>query len=196
MTLFELDTQLLQWINHNRLRPLDDLMIFITDTAYLAAVLVALGVYFYGRYKKDWLLSFRGKQLIVAFLLNSVLITILKYSINRERPFTNNPLIEKLSSGGSPSFPSGHTADAILIATSIFLLFPRQRWILILVATWALVVAYSRMALGVHYPADVLCSVFIGISIAFITHSFFKRRLVLDRVQTPEVAEALKADRY
>jgi undecaprenyl-diphosphatase len=158
--------------------------------------LVALGVYFYGRYKKDWLLSFRGKQLIVAFLLNSVLITILKYSINRERPFTNNPLIEKLSSGGSPSFPSGHTADAILIATSIFLLFPRQRWILILVATWALVVAYSRMALGVHYPADVLCSVFIGISIAFITHSFFKRRLVLDRVQTPEVAEALKADRY
>jgi undecaprenyl-diphosphatase len=100
-------------------------------------------------------------------------ITILKHLVNRVRPFKVDKLIEKLSAGGSPSFPSGHTADAFLIAISLTLLFPKHKWSLALVWIWAIVVAYSRMALGVHYPSDVLGSMVIGGLIAVIVNSFF-----------------------
>ncbi|MCB9001395.1 MAG: phosphatase PAP2 family protein [Bacteroidales bacterium] len=37
--------------------------------------------------------------------------TILKYSVNRDRPFITYPYIEKLTSSGPPSFPSGHSSE-------------------------------------------------------------------------------------
>ncbi|MHB1179669.1 MAG: phosphatase PAP2 family protein, partial [Daejeonella sp.] len=129
----------------------------------------------FGIVKKNTDFKVKGWQLVLALICNSVVVNILKYSIHRERPFVNNHFIEKLSTGGSPSFPSGHTADAFLIAVSVSLLFTRQKWWLLLVWLWALAVAYSRIVLGVHYPSDVLGSLFIGTAIAIIVHNYFKK---------------------
>lgn len=176
MSLFEIDRYIVEWINHNRIKPLDNFFIFITDTAYVAAILTALGILLFSLVKKINALKQKALQMGAALLLNTAIINILKYSINRQRPFVNDALIEKLSGGGSPSFPSGHTADAFLMAMSLTLLFGYKKVLLFFVWIWAFTVAYTRIALGVHYPSDVLASILIGTINAHIVHKIFKNR--------------------
>lgn len=170
MFLLNYDIKVLEWLNHHRIKWLDPFFIFITDTAYITAVAVIVIIFIYSLYKKERSLKFKTLQMVMAMLLNTIIITILKYSINRTRPFVNDVSIEKLSAGGSPSFPSGHTADAFVIATSVTLLFTKQKWLVALIWLWAITVAYTRIALGVHYPSDVLGSFFFGAGSAIAIH--------------------------
>lgn len=114
---------------------------------------------------------------MAALICNVIVVTFLKYTVNRLRPFVNNVIIEKLSSENTPSFPSGHTAAAFVIAMSFSLLFPNKTGLKIAVWLWAIAVAYSRIVLGVHYLSDVLASVIIGCVISIIVHKFFSKYL-------------------
>jgi undecaprenyl-diphosphatase len=93
---------------------------------------------------------------------------------SRDRPFITYPDIIKLSEAGSSSFPSGHTIEAFAIAFAVFYLF-KERMFVIIIFSWAILVAYTRMALGVHYPLDVLAGIFIGTSTSFITLKVYER---------------------
>lgn len=176
MSLFYWDEHILEWINHNRIKGLDGFLVFVTNTAYVTAALITIAVIAFAFIRKNAGLKNKGLQLLSAFVLNSVVINILKYTVNRTRPFKTDKLIEKLSTGGSPSFPSGHTADAFLIAFSLTLLFPKQKWLLLLVWLWAMLVGYTRLALGVHYPSDVLGSIVVGGLVAAVVHFFFVKK--------------------
>ncbi len=101
------------------------------------------------------------------------IVNIIKYTVDRQRPFELDVKIEKLSTGGSPSFPSGHTSDAFLMATCIMLLFGNKKWAIALVLSWAVFVAYSRIVLGVHYPSDVIGAILIGSANALIVNLGF-----------------------
>ena len=110
----------------------------------------------------------RSKKLFRQFIIlglvigiSALVISALKPVFNRERPFYVHPGIEKLSTGGGPSFPSGHTVESFAIAMAFAVLF-RQKKITIPLFLWALFVAYTRIALGVHYPSDVLGGIVIG----------------------------------
>lgn len=76
----------------------------------------------------------------------------LKYLIDRERPFDRYPdRVHAYSHETSPSFPSGHTATAFALATSLCVKYPK--WYVIgPSALWACSVGMSRMNEGVHYP--------------------------------------------
>ncbi len=177
MSLFDYDQHILELINHNRLRTLDSLFIHITDTAYLIALLIPFFIFFYSYLKKDLALKIKAWQIVASIAFDSIIITILKYSINRQRPFEIDNHIEKLSSGGSPSFPSGHTSTAFLIATTITILFSNNKWLLSIIWLWAFVVAYTRLALGVHYPSDVIGGMLIGTSNAIIVNRIFTKKI-------------------
>ncbi|WNJ18708.1 phosphatase PAP2 family protein [Pontibacter sp. G13] len=64
--------------------------------------------------------------------------------------------------GGKYSFASSHAANFFGMATYFSLSF-RNRWATILFFFLAIVVAYSRIYLGVHYPADILVGALIGL---------------------------------
>jgi len=173
--LYDYDRHILEWINHNRIYSLDNFFRFITDTAGPIAVIIAIIIIIYGFIKKTDFLKFRKYQVAFAFAINAIIITILKYTINRPRPFEVDKYIEKLTSGGSPSFPSGHTGDAMVVAVSMSLLFSKQKWLLIIIWIWAIAVAYSRIVLGVHYPSDILDSVIISLITAFASQKIFNK---------------------
>jgi len=92
----------------------------------------------------------------------------LKYLIDRERPLDRYPdRVHAYSHETSPSFPSGHTATAFALATSLCVKYPK--WYVIgPSALWACSVGMSRMNEGVHYPSDVLAGAVIGAGCAVV----------------------------
>lgn len=86
----------------------------------------------------------------------------LKYLIDRPRPYVTYPdRIHPYSYEDSPSFPSGHTATAFALATSLSLRYPKW-YVIAPSAIWACSVGVSRMNEGVHYPSDVLTGALLG----------------------------------
>jgi membrane-associated phospholipid phosphatase len=93
-----------------------------------------------------------------------------KLSIARQRP---NPalLFDPLSpETGSNSFPSGHVSFAVALGFALYFLARGTRWAKVTAfaaMVMALVVAWSRLYIGVHYPTDVAAS-FLAASAAVV----------------------------
>jgi len=162
-----IDIRLLREINLNRNTSLDPAFRVVTHSAYPIGAITPVIMFGAGYFKKDTLLK-RNAICTGATLLTEIIIAnILKYSVDRTRPFETYPDIEKAVSVNSPSFPSGHTASAFALATSLSLVYPK--WYVIMPSyTWAVIVAYSRMDLGVHYPSDILIGAVIGAGSAYL----------------------------
>jgi undecaprenyl-diphosphatase len=79
----------------------------------------------------------------------------------RARPFIAHPKDAHLFITGShdPSFPSDHATAAFAIAVSIWLRHRRAGWLALGLAT---LVSVSRVAVGTHYPTDVLGGAALG----------------------------------
>jgi len=80
--------------------------------------------------------------------------------------------------GGKYGFVSSHAANSFGLAMMLFLFFRRHiRWTWLLFL-WALLISYSRIYVGVHFPGDVLFGALTGILIAEHTgESRLNRRL-------------------
>jgi undecaprenyl-diphosphatase len=117
-----------------------------------------------------------------------ILPTVVKLVVARPRP-----TVGALSHLVSLSFPSEHTtqAAAIYLAIAVLLsndLGPRWRGLIIGAAVGiALLVAWSRVYLGVHYPTDVAAGLLLGWSWALLLFQWARPKLVEDR---PEMARA------
>jgi membrane-associated phospholipid phosphatase len=92
----------------------------------------------------------------------------LKYTFDRRRPYVKYPqLVHPIEPEDSPSFPSGHTAAAFSLATSLSITYPKW-YVIAPSALWACGVGFARMNQGVHYPSDVLTGAAIGVGCAFV----------------------------
>lgn len=86
---------------------------------------------------------------------------ILKNLISRPRPCQVDQAFEMLvARPSSSSFPSTHSAWAFAAATAIFMKY-KKAGIAAFVA--AVLIAFSRMYMFLHYPTDVLCGMILGI---------------------------------
>lgn len=87
-----------------------------------------------------------------------------KHLFNRTRPFLWDAEIAPLiKTPSSSSFPSGHSATAAAGALTLSVLYPALAPAFVVAG---LLVALSRVYLGVHYPFDVLAGAIIGLIVA------------------------------
>jgi undecaprenyl-diphosphatase len=95
--------------------------------------------------------------------IGSLVVALLKESIDRARPEYADPTIDAaVATPGSPSFPSGHTATAFAGAAVVGAFYPRLRWPLYALAG---LVGLSRIYLGVHFALDVAAGAILGVAI-------------------------------
>ncbi|MDZ7876028.1 MAG: phosphatase PAP2 family protein [Saprospiraceae bacterium] len=127
-----------------------------------------------GLIKKDKKLTRQGLEIGIAFTATVAETYILKYSVNRPRPYITYKDLNPLSSESSRSFPSGHTSAAFSTAMSLSLNFPKW-YVAVPAFAWASATGYSRMYLGVHYPTDVLTGAVLGAGTAWLTHEINKK---------------------
>jgi undecaprenyl-diphosphatase len=100
----------------------------------------------------------------LASLVGVGVYKLLKVRLVRERPYITHLDIRV---GCAPldrySFPSGHTLHAVLFTTVAIAWFPALAAVLV---PLALLIAISRVVLGLHYPTDVLVGAMIGWGLA------------------------------
>jgi len=176
LSFHEWDIRILREIYENRYIVFDSVFIVITDTAAAIAFGVPFIMLVTGLLKKNKTLWRNALAIFFPVAISAIVANILKFSLDMPRPYELYPFIEKLSSGGSPSFPSGHTADAFAFAVATGLIY--FRWYIILPALiWAGLVGLSRMWLGVHFPSDVIAGALIGAACAGIYYFVTNKKL-------------------
>ncbi len=72
------------------------------------------------------------------------------------------------------SFPSGHSQISSSLAWS-FAAWLKKRWIRIAAIVFTLLVAFSRLYLGVHYPKDVLVGLILGVGFSYLCLWLYKK---------------------
>jgi undecaprenyl-diphosphatase len=107
--------------------------------------------------------SIKARHGVVAAGLSALLALAVAHLISgmwdRPRPFEAHHVHLFVSASGDPSFPSDHATAAFAIAIALLLRNRRIGWVAL---TMAAVISISRIAVGVHYPSDVLGGAAIG----------------------------------
>ncbi|WP_238008192.1 phosphatase PAP2 family protein [Dactylosporangium sp. AC04546] len=104
--------------------------------------------------------------LVVTAVGGLVLDPTLKLAVGRLRPVVEQPIAH----GGGNSFPSGHSLNSLICYAALLLVFlpalrPRfRRPVVLAVGALVVLVAFSRLALGVHFLSDVVGAWSLGIA--------------------------------
>ena len=157
--LVELDVKIADWV-HARTTPyLTRLMLLFTDvhgTQGMSFLTAALALYLGLRRKWYWLLT-----LVIVVPGGMLVSVLLKYVFMRDRPDLGDPILTL----ASYSFPSGHVAGATLLYGFLAAYLGSQvrsrRWRVVFVFSacgLVLLVAVTRIYLGVHYFSDVVAA--------------------------------------
>jgi membrane-associated phospholipid phosphatase len=131
----------------------------------------------------------KGKQLAIAlllsFLISGLCTQVIKNLVSAPRPrlfFETGQyfyFIDGVSLSNYSSFPSGHTATAFAVATTLVLMIKNKNWQLIILIAAALV-GYSRIYLAQHFLLDVIVGASIG-CVSGVLSVYIARRIKFTR---------------
>lgn len=173
----QLDTEVFLWLNSLHNNTFDPIMAWISGrNSWIPLYLAIIGLIIW-RYKKQSLPMLLTIIVSVA-LADQICSSFFKPLVERLRP-CHEPAIQHLvhvvgNCGGQFGFCSSHAANSFTLAMSLLLLVGKEyTWVKYLFV-WAIIVSYSRIYVGVHYPLDVLAGAGVGVLSAFISFKIYQ----------------------
>lgn len=181
--VIHLDRQLFLIINGCYTPFLDFIMFWLSNKYIwipLYAILLALLI---KESRRHWWLLLIAVALLVT-LTDQISVQLFKEVFQRPRP-CHDPLFEGMvrvlngHCGGAYGFVSSHAANTFGLAVFVgFLMKNRFKWMLWALLLWAVLISYSRIYLGVHFPSDVLVGGMVGSLIGYGVYRLFKLALL------------------
>lgn len=114
-----------------------------------------------------------GAVLLTFALCDSLSVALFKETFQRLRPGWDPEIGDMVrmleGKGGRFGFVSSHAANLFGLAAVTSLLL-KKRWYTIFIYIWATAVGYSRIYVGKHFPADVVCGALFGLLIGWLVY--------------------------
>ena len=169
-----MELQIVSFLNHlGQGTIVDSISFYISWIPLLIAfwLILALISLIFDKENGKWIFLGVILSVVIYFILNDL---ILKQSLAsiffRERPYIAYPN-EIISTGEmfvDSSFPSGHMSITVTLLT-LFIYFYRKQWVWITAILFTILMAFSRMHNGMHYPSDILAGMILGVGYGFLT---------------------------
>jgi undecaprenyl-diphosphatase len=165
-TINSIDESLFLFLNAQHNSFFDPLMWLFSEKLFWVPLYAWFLWLLYKQYTKQyWTVII---TIVLMIVVSDQLCNLFKNNIMRLRPSQEPHLysiVHILNNyrGGMYGFYSGHSANAFAVAFFIITLIAgRQRYIIPVALTYAILTAYSRIYLGVHYPGDVFTGAVMG----------------------------------
>lgn len=120
-------------------------------------------------------------SLAILITLSDQISVIIKNGFERFRPSHNLDIQDQIRNlngylGGNYGFVSSHASNSFaLVFFVVKILKPKRNIFTSLLYTWAFLVSYSRIYLGVHYPGDIIGGAILGVALAWIIVNIYNR---------------------
>ncbi len=181
--LKEWDQHFLLFLNQFHTSGLDPVMLTITRTEFWTPLFLFLIYLVFKNFKNGGWIVLLGVAVTI-LLSDQITSTFMKPFFQRLRP-SHEPSLDSLLHlvadaqgniyrGALYGFASGHAANTAGVAFFVFLLFRNTyRWIWT-IFLWAIIMSYTRIYLGVHYPGDILVGAMVGIFSSWVGFRFYE----------------------
>lgn len=155
-----MDLLIFQWVNQfaGKFSWLDDLAIFFGNNYFAYILILVLFILVIKNYQKYWITVIQA--LMAGILARFGIVEIIRLLWERPRPFIENNINLLFTHGPEGSFPSGHTAFYIAIAS---VLYSSNRKLGIVFFIGGFLIGIARVFSGIHWPSDILAGALVGI---------------------------------